>query len=135
MHAPVFAPHGRIDRPIVLFEQTVEVLAEGGLQMRQVEQELRLFDTHKSVLLVEPGAGNQAMDVRMELQFLGPGVQQGDETNHLGAQAFVGCQFFAQSAGGGLEEQFIGLLFTRAHETTAQFGRQGEGDQEVGSID
>ena len=31
VYAPVFAPDLRIDRPVVVFEQPVEVLAEGGL--------------------------------------------------------------------------------------------------------
>ena len=35
MHSPILAPDLRIDLPIVLLEQAVEVLAEGGLQVRQ----------------------------------------------------------------------------------------------------
>ena len=33
VHAPVFAPDGRIDLPAVLFKELVEVLAEGALQV------------------------------------------------------------------------------------------------------
>jgi len=62
-------------------------------------------------------------------------VQDGDETIHLGAQAFVGCQFLAQGAGCRFKQQFVSLLFTWTHETTAQLRGQREGYQEVGRMD
>ena len=135
MHAPVLAPDLGIDRPIVLLEQAVEVLAEGRLQVRQIQEELRVFDAHELVALVQAGARHQAVEVRMELQLLGPGMQDGDEAVDLRAQGFVGGELFAQGTGGGGEEQVIGLLGARAEEAGAQFRRQGEGDQEVGGID
>ena len=135
MHAPILAPDLRIDRPILFLEQAVEVLAEGGLQVRQVEEELWLFDAHELVSRVETGARHQAVEVGMELQFLGPGMQDGHEAVDLCAQGFVGREFFAQRPGGGGEEQVIGLFGARAEETAAQLCGQGEGDQEVGGID
>ena len=99
------------------------MLAEGRLQVRQVQEELGLFDAYQLVSLVETGTWDQAVDVRMELQLLGPGVQDGDETIDLRAQAFVRGQFFAQGAGGRSKEQFIGLLVAWAKETAAQFVR------------
>ena len=135
MHSPVLAPDLGIDRPIVLLEQAVEVLAEGGLQVRQMQQELWLFDAHELALLVETGARHQAVKVRMELQFLGPGMQDGDKAIDLRTQGFVGGELFAQGPGGGGEEQVIGLFGARAEEAGAQLCRQREGDQEVRGID
>jgi hypothetical protein len=39
--------------------KTVEALTEGGLQVRQVEQDLWLFDAYEAALLVESGAWHQ----------------------------------------------------------------------------
>jgi len=73
--------------------------------------------------------------MRMELQLLSPGVQDGDKTIGRRAQRFVRGQLFAQGGGGSLEEQFIGLLVTRAQEVAAQFRGQSKGDQEIGRVD
>lgn len=86
------------------------------MQVRQVEQELGIFDAHKVALFVQAGAGNQAMNVRMELQTLVPGVEDGGEAADSGAQRFVAGQFFAESAHHGGEEQVIGLFGMRAEE-------------------
>src|SRR6267154_1639210 len=104
MDTPVFTPDLRINRPIVLLEQSVEVLAEGRLQVRQVQKELWLSDAHELALLIEPGTWDQTMDVRMELQLLGPGVQDGDEAIYRSAQGFVSCQLLAQRTGGSFKE-------------------------------
>ena len=37
VHAPVFAPDLRIDLPVIVLEESVEVLAESGLEVRQVQ--------------------------------------------------------------------------------------------------
>ena len=135
VHSPVFAPDLRIHRPLVFLEQTVEVLAEGCLEVRQVQQELRLSDAHEPALLIETGTGHQTVDVGMELQLLSPGVQDGDKTVDGSAQRFVRCQFFAQRTGGSLEEQFIGLLLPHTQEAAAQLGGQSKSDQEIRRID
>ena len=44
VHTPLLAPDLRVDLPIVLFKQLVEVLSKGALQMRQIDQELVAFD-------------------------------------------------------------------------------------------
>ena len=80
--------------------------------MGQVEQELRLFDAHELVVRVQTGTWHQTVDVWMELQLLGPGMQGGDKTVDVRVQSFIGGQFFAQGPGGCLEEQLIGLLVT-----------------------
>ena len=111
------------------------MLAEGRLQVGQVEKERWFFDAHELVLLVETGPGHQTVKVRVELQFLSPGMQDGDETIYHRTQGFVSGEFFAQGPGGGGEEQVIGQLVTRAEETGAQLRRQSKGDQEVRCID
>ena len=98
MHSPVFAPDLRIDLPVVFFKQPVEVLAEGRLQVRQIDQELRLFDAHKLALLIETGAGHQAVDVGMELQALSPGMQDGDKAVDGSAQSLCRRRVFRSSA-------------------------------------
>ena len=75
------------------------------------------------------------MDVRMELQLLRPGVQDRNKTIGVSAQGFIGCQLFAQRAGDGLEEQFIGLLLARTEEMAAQLGGERKGDQEIRRMD
>jgi len=135
VHAPILAPDLRIDLPVVVFEQSIEVLAESGLEVRQMQQEPRFFDAHELVALVETGAGHQAMNVRMKLQFLGPGVQDGDEAVDVSAQSFISGQLFTQSAGSRGEEQVVGLVRPRTEETTAQFCWQSEGDEEVRRVD
>ena len=134
MYSPVFAPDRGIDRPIVCFEQPIEMLPEGGPEMGQVQEELLLFDAHELASRIEPGAGHQAVKVGVELQFLGPGMEDGDEAIHVRPQGFVGGELFAQGTGDSREEQVVGLLGARAEETGAQFSRKREGDQEVGSV-
>jgi hypothetical protein len=133
--APIFAPDLRIHWPVIVVEQPIQVLAEGRLEVRQVQQKLRFFDAHELVALVQAGARDQAMQVRMELQLLSPGVQDGDETVDGSAQSFIGRQLLAQGPGGRGEEQVIGLLVARTEEATAQFCWQSKGDQEVGCVD
>lgn len=66
VHAPVPAPDAGIDLPVVGLKEIAQTLPEGRLQVRQVDEELRLFDAHEAAVLVETGAGYQAMDVRMK---------------------------------------------------------------------
>src|SRR5262249_55138110 len=51
MHSPILAPDLRVHLPVMFFEQLRQVLAEGALQVRQVDQELGIFDAHKLALL------------------------------------------------------------------------------------
>src|SRR5512139_3972698 len=102
------------------------MLAEGALQVRQMHQELWLFDAHELASLIETGPGHQAVDIRMKLQFLGPGMQDGDKAIDLRAQGFVGRQLLAQRTGGSGEQQVIRLSGARAEEAAAQLCRQSE---------
>lgn len=75
------------------------------------------------------------MEVRMKPQLLVPGVQHHGEPADRGLQSLGRGQLLRQGAGGGLEEQIVGLPGKRTEEAGAQLGRQGEGDQEVGRLD
>jgi len=119
MHAPIFAPDLGVDFPVLFFEQLVEVLSEGVLQVRQVDQELVVFDTDKVAIGVEAGAGNQTVNVRMELQALVPSVKDGREAVEGGTQCLVAGEFFAESEPDSGEEQVIGLASRRTEELTA----------------
>src|SRR5215472_14122802 len=131
MHAPVFAPDGRIHWPALIFKELVEVLTEGALQVGQINQELMVLDAHILALGIEPGARHQTVNMRMELQALIPGVKGRGESVDQGPEAFSSGEFFAQSARDGREEQIVGLLGEVAEEAAAQLGWEREGDQEV----
>jgi len=119
MHAPIFAPDLGVDFPVMFFEQLVEVVSEGVLQVRQVDQELVIFDADKVAIGIKASAGNQTMNVRMELQTLVPSVKDGREAVEGGTECFVAGEFFAESAHDSGEEQVIGLFGRRAKELTA----------------
>jgi len=101
----------------------------------QKDQEIGLRHAHELALGVEPGAGDQAVNMRMELQALIPGVQDGGEAVDVGSQAFVGGQLLGEGSGDSGEEQVERLLGPGAEELSAQLGRQGEGDQEIRDVD
>jgi len=135
VHAPVGAPDVWVDLPVVVFKKIAQVLTKGGLEMGQVDEEIRLLDAHESPALIESGAGNQTMDVGMKAHLLVPGVKDGGKTIDGGAQAFVGGQLFRERASHSGEEQLIGQFGQGPEEAVSQLGRQGEGDQEIGSQD
>lgn len=135
VNAPILAPNLRVYLPVLLFKQLTEVLPEGGLEVREEDQEVGIFDADKVAIGIEACAWDQAVDVRMKLQALVPGVKNGGETADGSVQRFVAGQFFGKGAHGGGEEQVIGLFGQRAEEVGTQLGREGEGDQEVRSVD
>ena len=112
VHAP-FAPDLGVDLPVVFFKQLVEVLSEGALQVRQIDQELVVFNPDIIALGIEPGARNQTVNVRMELQALVPGMEDGGEAADGGAQALSLGEFFASSRRDRGEEQIVGLLWPK----------------------
>jgi len=75
------------------------------------------------------------MDMRMKVQLLSPGMQDGGKTIVLGTQSFIGGQRLTQSAGNRSEEQIVGLFGERAEKAAAQLCWQSEGDQEIGCMD
>ena len=135
MDAPHFAPDLRVHLPIMLFEQLVEVLSEGALQMRQIDQELFSLDPDILAFGIEAGARNQTVNMGMELQSLVPGMQGGGKAADSCFESFILGQFFSQSRRHGGEEQVVCFFSKGAKETTAQLGRKSEGDQEVGRVD
>ncbi len=111
------------------------MLAEGGLQMWQIDQELGILDAHGPAVGIESGTWNQAVDVGMKSDLLVPSVEHGGEAVDVGAQPLVGGQLFGQCAANRFEEQVVNFLGMGAEEQFAQLGRDGEGDQEVRSVD
>ena len=105
------------------------------MQVRQVEQVVGVLNLYELSLLVQTGAGHQAVDVRVELQALGPGVQDGDKAMGVGPQAFIGGELLAQGARGCGEEQIISLFGVGSEKAGAQLGRESEGDHEVRCLD
>ena len=134
VHTPLLAPDLRIHLPIVLLEQPVEVLSEGTLQMRQIDQEPVTADPDIVAGGIEPGARNQTVNMGMELQTLVPGMEHGSKAAGGGAQTLIPGEFFRQGGCHGGEEQVESFFSKGAKETTAQLGGKGEGDQEVGSV-
>ena len=120
---------------MVFLEQPVKVLAEGVLQLRQVNQELRVLHAHELAAKVQAHTRNEAMDMRMKAELLVPGVQHGGEAVDGGAQALVGRELFGERSGCGGEEQVVSFPGVRPEEAAAQFGRQREGDEEVRRLD
>lgn len=120
VNAPVFIPNGRIDWPAVFFKELVEVLTEGALQVGQINQELVVFHLHILAFGIESGARDQTVNVRMELQELIPGMQDGGEAADGGPQCFVLSEFFAQGTRHGGEEQVVSFFGERAEEAAAQ---------------
>lgn len=135
MHAPIFGPDLGIDLPAFLIQQTAEVLPEGRLQVRQMEQAIGFLHTHELAVSIQPGAGNHAVDVRMASHALVPGMQSGGEAVDVGAEFFGGGELFAQRPGDGGKEHVVSLLGQGTKEATAQLGGNSKGDQEIRSID
>ena len=55
-----------------------------------MQEEVRVLNRYELPVLVQARAGYQAVDVRMELQALGPGMQDGHKAVGPGAQPFIG---------------------------------------------
>ena len=52
VHAPVQGPHVGVDLPPMDIEELTQMLTEGGLEMRQVNEEVGLLDAHEASFLV-----------------------------------------------------------------------------------
>ena len=94
-----------------------------------------ILDANDFAFGVEAGSGNQAVQMRMELHVLAPGVKDGHETADLGAESLGRGQFFGQGGGNGRKEQIVELFGKGAEEAGAQFLRQGESHHEVRGVD
>src|SRR5690349_4844538 len=135
VHAPVLAPDRRVDLPAVSRQELTQVLTKGGLEMGLVNEEVRLFDPHETSALIEPGTGDQTVDVGMKAQLLVPGVEHGGKAAGHGSQTFGRGQLFRERVGDRGKEQVVGVPGVGAKEALPQLGREREGDQEIGSLD
>lgn len=117
--SPIQTPDGWVDTPGVFLEEPVEMLSESGFEEGQMDQEVRAFDLHEVVVVVETSPGDQAMDVGMETEFLVPGVKDGDKAVGACAQGLVVGELFVEGGGDGLEEQIVSLLGVRTEELAA----------------
>ena len=75
VNAPALAPDLGIHLPVVDAEEVAQMLAEGSLKERQVNEKLGLFDTHKATAFVQAGAGDETVKVWMKPQLLVPCVE------------------------------------------------------------
>ena len=135
VNAPIFAPNGGIDLPVMNPKEFAQMFPEGRLQERQVEEIVRLSDAHEASAPVESGAGDQAVDMGMKSQLLIPGVEDRGEATGGGPQPFGGGQLLGKRSRDGGEEQIVSLFGEGPEEAGAQLRRECEGDQEVGRLD
>jgi len=135
VNAPVHVPDRAIDLPVVFLQQPVKVLAKGGLQLWQINEELWVLHAYELSAGIQTDTRHHAMDVRMKPDLLIPGVKRGSEAVDRGAQSLVGRELLAQGSGDGGKEQVERFLGVRAEEETAQFRGQREGDEEVSCVD
>lgn len=134
VHAPVLAPGFRIGLPAMPVQEGSKLLTKGGLQVRKMDQELGVADANEFTLGIKSGSGHQEVEVRMEEQALVPGVKDGGEAVSEGLEPLGGAEFCGECARRCGEEEVVGFLGMGAKEAGPEFGRQGEGDQEVGSV-
>lgn len=133
--APTFGPDGGIDLPALGGEEAAEMVAESGLEQWQMDEVAWIADADDLALRVEARAGNEEVQMRMELHLLAPGVEDGGEPADGGEEPFCGGEFFGHGGGHGREKEIVELFGQRAEKAGTQFLRQREGHQEVGGID
>ena len=97
-----------------------------------MDEEVGVFDPAESAQGVKAGPGNDAMEVGMEDQLLGPGVEDCGEAVDAGANAFGQGEALGERKGDGGKEDAESFLCQWPKEQLAQFFGQGEGDQEIG---
>ena len=78
----------------------------------------------------EAAARYDAVDVRMVLEVLSPGVQNAEQS-HLGTEVLRVASDFEQRGGAGTKEQIVEHPLVLQHQK-GQFMRQSEDDMEVG---
>ena len=132
---PQWSPDLRIDLPVVLREQLAKVLAEGGLQVRQVEQEVGVLNPYGLALGSRPAPGTRQWMWGWNSRRWFQVCRTATKPWTWARKAFVGGELLAEGAGDGGEEQVISLFGVGAEEAGAQWRRESEGDQEVGCLD
>src|SRR5690606_10436830 len=132
VYAPVFRPGRRIGLPAEFADSGTEVGPKPPLHGEERGEEVCVPDPDKVPLRVESPAGDEVVDVGVEVKSLVPGVEDPGEAMPGRAGSIPRGESLAEGAGTGGEEQVEGLLCHLSKEEPAQLLRQGEGDEEVG---
>ena len=77
----------------------------------------------------DAAAGDRAVDMRVVVEPLGPGVEHGHDADGAADIARITGEL-DDRRGGGAHQQAVGVALMAAHHV-AQFGRHGDGDMEV----
>ena len=117
------------NRPVVerVLEQTQQRAAEDLREHAHGQEEVPAGRDPAGCFDVEPPAGDDAVDMRMVEQLLGPGVQDRGEADR-GAEAPAGDRFERRGRGG--EQQAVRYR-RRAEEEGVQLGGHGEDEVEI----
>ena len=96
MDAPGLGPDTGINLPAFVFEETTEVLPEGGLQKGEVNEIVGPPDRDDFAFVVDAGARNKEMQMRVELQLLAPSVENGGKPADKRLEPLGGGEFFGR---------------------------------------
>ena len=119
-----------IEFGVMVFEMAVDEAAEAPGQRAVMDEEVVLGGAVEAEMFgMEGGCGNDEMNVRMMLDLTAPGVQHAGEAEP-GAAVFGGADVLKGGRALGKQERVEDFRMEQAER--AQFGRQGEGDHEVG---
>ena len=115
VHTPVLVPDGGIDGgQRVLFGKGEEAISEAGAKHTSQgglgHEEFGVFYSDHSGLCIDAGTGDDAVDVRVEMESLIPRVEDHGEAAGLGSEPFGIGECVGQCGGGGGEEELIDVL-------------------------
>ena len=118
MHAPVLLPDGGIDGgQRMLFGEVGEAIAEAGAedaaQCGLGHEEVGILHGDHAARRIDARAGHDAVDVRVEMQPLVPGVEDHGEAAGFRAEPFGIGERVGKRGGCGGEEELIDLLCLR----------------------
>jgi hypothetical protein len=129
---PSSPPDGRgyaVMQPVVLDQFAEDAFEDCGQRLARGIEVLACA-APKSLVHVDSAAGNDEVDVGMEVQRPAPGMQHAEETGQVDAQEpRVACQFL-ESTGGRVEQGGEPLPWA-VDEEGVELLRHGKGDQEV----
>jgi len=121
----------QIDIGAELGEGVAETGAGQGCERRFGEEEGLAGGMPSGAIVGQSAAGDQAMDMRVEDQSLGPGVQHGEDADGAADPTRVAAQI-DDRRGGGLHQRAIAGQLVAAQDG-AEFLRHCEGDVEIGN--
>lgn len=133
--APFLGPDSGIDLPATDFEEAAEMVPECASEEFVFHQVIRLLHADDFACGGDACAGDQEVQMRMELHLLAPGVEDGDEAADKRREALGGGEFFGHRGGHGRKEQIVELFGKGTEEAGSQFLRQRESHHKVGSVD